>query len=199
MKKVIVMGLVVFALAVSGPRNSYAQMCGKMGGMDHKCGCEMKGGMSGMSEHKGMDHGMKGEGMAEMMEHGHMVMKHLMGLDLDEKQKEAIRDIKTRVMKETIKKTAEKQVSKLELKELLGKYSVDLKAVESKLKQIEALRTDLELSHIKALEEVKSHLTDMQKKKMKEIMASGPMMGCDKGCMMQPEAGAQTKPAEHKH
>jgi len=202
MKRIVLMGLVVFALAVLGIGTSDAQMCGcgKMGG-----DMPMMGGM----EHKGMERDMKGDGMMGMMgmmDEGHLMMKHVMSLDLDEKQKESIRDTKNRVMKETIKKKAEKQVAKIELKELLGKYAVDIKAVESKLKQIEGVRTDMELSHIKALESVKALLTDGQKMKLKEMAESWHMPCGDKGCcMMQHEAGAspekkeEKKPAEHKH
>lgn len=199
MRKIVLMGLVVFALAVLGINTSDAQMCscGMMGG-----DMPMMGGM----EHKGMGHGMKDGGMMDMMDEGHLMMKKLMSLDLDEKQKESLRDTKNRVMKETIKKKAEKQVAKIELKELLAKYSVDLKAVEMKLKQIEALRTDMELSHIKALEAIKALLTDAQKMQLKEMMEACHMPCGDKGCcMMQPEAEAkpekkaEKKPAVHKH
>ena len=200
MKKNILMGCIVFALAVLGISTSDAQMCG----------CGMMGGdnmpMMGAMEPKGMGHGMKDGGMMDMMDEGHRMMKNLMSLDLDEKQKESVRDIKSKVMKETIKKKAEKQVAKLELKELLGKYSVDIKAVESKLKQIEALRTDMELSHIKALESVKTLLTDAQKMQLKEMSEARHMPCGDKECcMMQHEAGAkpekkaEKKPAGHKH
>ena len=201
MRKIVLMGLVVFALAVAGTNYSYAQMCGCMG----KMGGDMP--MMGAMEHKGMEHhDMKGDGMMGMMEEGHLMMKKLMSLDLDEKQKEAMRDTKNRVMKETIKKKAEKQVAKIELKELLGKHSVDIKAVESKLKQIEALRTDMELSHIKALESIKALLTDAQKMQLKEMSEAGHMPCGDKDCCMmrhdagaKPEKKAEKKPAVHKH
>lgn len=207
MKKIILPGFVFFALAVLWTNTSDAQMCGcpkmagdmpMMGRPMCECG-EMVGGM----QHKGMDHDMKDD---EMLGECRLMMQHLMALELDEKQKEAVRDIKSKTMKETIKKKADMQVYKIELKELLGRYSVDMKAVEVKLKQIEGARTDMHFLHIKALEEIKSHLTAGQKKKFKEMMDSGPMMGGDKGCcIMQHEAGAQPekpgdkKPAEHKH
>jgi len=49
-------------------------------------------------------------------------------------------------MKEMIKRRADKQIAKLELKDILGKDPVDMRAVEAKLKEIEAIETDMHLS-----------------------------------------------------
>jgi Spy/CpxP family protein refolding chaperone len=56
---------------------------------------------------------------------------------------------------------------------MLHKDSVDLQAVEAKLKQIESLKTDLHLSMIKAREEIKAKLTPEQRKKLKSMMVRG--------------------------
>jgi len=103
--------------------------------------------------------------------------QHLKGLGLDEKQREAVKAIKNKEMKDMIKKRADKQIAKLELKEILAKDPVDMKAVEAKVKQIESIGTDMRLSHIRAMEEVKATLTPEQKKKMKEMIEMGPMKG----------------------
>ncbi len=91
-----------------------------------------------------------------------------MSLDLTEKQKDAIKEISSRAMKETIKKRADLEIAGVELRELLHKDSVDMGAVEAKLKKTESMRTDLRLSHIKAREEIKALLTPEQRKKFKE-------------------------------
>ncbi len=85
-------------------------------------------------------------------------------------------------MKEMIKKRPDELIAVIEMKELIDKDSVDMKAVEAKLKQIETLKTEMHLSLIKAIEEAKSKLTPEQRKKFKEMreIASDmglPMMG----------------------
>jgi Spy/CpxP family protein refolding chaperone len=55
-----------------------------------------------------------------------------------------------------------------------------MNAAAAKLKQTEAMKTDMFLAHLKAFQEIKSMLTPGQKSKLKEMMASG--MGMAKGC-----------------
>jgi Spy/CpxP family protein refolding chaperone len=38
------------------------------------------------------------------------------------------------------------------------------------------MRTEMHLSHIKAMEDIKTKLTPEQRKKFREMIASGPMM-----------------------
>jgi Spy/CpxP family protein refolding chaperone len=200
MKRVKVALLLVFLLVIFSAGSSYAQMCGCVG----KMGEEMHGGMpmKGEMKHAGME-GMGG--MMGMSGEDHPMWQRLKGLGLDEKQKEAVNAIRSRVMKEMIKKRADKQIAKLELKDILGKDPVDMKAVEAKLKQIEAIGTDMHLSHIKTMEEVKATLTPEQKKKMKEMIDMGPMkggMGMMQGCgmmggMMQ-RGGMEMTPSAEK-
>ncbi len=135
-----------------------------------------------------------------MMRHDRQPMwRHLKDLGLDEKQKAEIREIRDRVLKETIRKKADERIAGLELRELVAKDTVDMAAVQAKLKQIESLRTDIRLAHIKAREEIKSKLTPEQRKKLNEIPATrhfrkGRMTG-EAGPMIMPwskEAGVQT-------
>ncbi len=125
------------------------------------------------------EHGMRGDGkMHEMMMHeGAPMWRHLAALGLDEKQKAEAKEIRNRVMKETIRKRADERIAGIELRELLDKDPVDMKTVETKLKQIESLRTDIRLLHIQAMEEVKAKLTPEQKKKFKDLCDREPMMG----------------------
>jgi hypothetical protein len=60
-----------------------------------------------------------------------------------------------------------------DLDQLLGPGTVDLRAVEAKLKEAEAIRTDLRLSRFKVIEEGKAMLTPEQRKKLAEL-AKGP-------------------------
>jgi Spy/CpxP family protein refolding chaperone len=102
------------------------------------------------------------------------VWRHLAGLELNEKQKDAVREIESKVVKDSIRKRAEIEVAELELKETLDKDSVDLTAVEAIMKKIESLRKDMRLAYIKAFEEIKSKLTPEQRKKFKEMLDMGP-------------------------
>src|SRR5271157_838242 len=101
----------------------------------------------------------------------------LVGLGLDEKQKEKVREIEGGLMKSTVRMKSDVQIEIMEMKDILDKDPVDMKAVESKLKKIESLQTSIKLSGIKALEEVKSKLTTGQRIKLKEMLERGPMMG----------------------
>jgi Spy/CpxP family protein refolding chaperone len=152
MKKVLV-GLVFGSLLLAfASYNAFAEMrcC-----MDRPTGGRQ---MRGEMNHRGI--GMMG---AE-----HRMWEALKGLGLDEKQSGAIQEIKGRVTKDTIRKGADVRIGMIELKEMLDKDPVDINAVEAKLKQIGAVKTDLILSHIKAREEVKTHLTSDQKNMFKE-------------------------------
>ena len=115
--------------------------------------------------------------MEGMPEAEHPMWKHLMALGLNEKQKVEVREIRNRVIKEMIKKRADVRIAGIEMKELIDKDPVDMKAVEAKLKQIEALKTEMQVSLIRAIEEAKSKLTPEQRKKFKEMLEIAPDMG----------------------
>lgn len=172
MKKVIVTVTVVLVVALAAV--SYGQMGG------HGMGPEMMGG-------PGAGCGMMSGGMGGRMMGGeHQMWRFLTSLNLDEQQKTAIGEIKSRTMKEAIRRMADMRIAHVELKDLLSKDPVDMKAVEAKVKQSEMLRTEMHLSHIKAMEEVKATLTPEQKKKFREMIAAGPMMG-GRGMMHCPD------------
>jgi Spy/CpxP family protein refolding chaperone len=174
MKKALFILVLGSALLIAGSADVFAQGCGGMGG-GMMGGGMMGGGMMGGMGHGGMGGGMRGG----MMDDDHPMWKHVMALGLDDKQKDAIIEIKHRVMKDTIRKKADKQIANIELRDLLRKDTVDMKAVEAALKKIETLKTEIRLSHIKAKEEIKSKLTPDQRKKLKEMMEMrhGGMMG----------------------
>ena len=127
----------------------------------------------------GMGPGMMGDcGMeGQMMGAEHHMSKHLMGLDLDEQQKTLIGEIKSRMMKDNIRRTADMRIVHIELMDLLSQDPVDMKAVEAKVKQLEMMRSEMHLSHIKAMEECKTKLTPEQRKKLREMIEAGPMKG----------------------
>ncbi len=149
MKKLaaIVAAVSIVALAAL----AYGDMGGHGMGSGMMCGCGMDGQMMGT--------------------------EHLKSLSLDEQQKTLIGEIKSRMMKETIRRTADMRIVQIELKDLLSQDPVDMKAVEAKVKQLEMMRTEMHLSHIKAIEDIRTKLTPEQRKKLREMIEAGPMMG----------------------
>jgi Spy/CpxP family protein refolding chaperone len=133
------------------------------------------GEMGGQGMGSGMMYGCGTHG--QMMQTQHHMSKHLMGLNLDEQQKALIGKIKSGMMKETIRRTADMRIVQIELKDLLSQDPVDMKAVEAKVKQLEMMKTEMHLSHIKAMEDCKTILTPEQRKKLREMIEAGPMMG----------------------
>jgi Spy/CpxP family protein refolding chaperone len=112
-----------------------------------------------------------------MMDDEHPLWRHLMKLGLDEKQLVTAREVRSSVMKDTIRKKADEQAAGIDLKDLLDRDPVDIKAVEAKLRQIESLRTEMRLSLIRAMEEIKLKLTPQQRKRLKEMPAMEPLAG----------------------
>lgn len=164
MKRVVAGILLVFLVLVFASHNVSAQTC-----------CTSAGSGSGFSkEGTPMMSSMRHDGRG-MMGREHHIWRTLMSLGLDEKQREAVREIKSRVMKDTIRKKADLEVSRIDLKDILHKDQVDMKAAETTLKKIASLQTDIRLSHIKALEEIKAQLTPEQRVQFKEKLEMGPM------------------------
>jgi len=148
MKKLaaIVAAVSIVALAAL----AYGDMGGHGMGSGMMCGCGMDGQMMGT--------------------------EHLKSLSLDEQQKSLIGEIKSRMMKETIRRTADMRIVQIEVKDLLSQDPVAMKAVEAKVKQLEMMRTEMHLSHIKAMEDCKTKLTPEQRKKLREMIEDEPMM-----------------------
>ena len=134
-----------------------------------------------MGEGSEMDFGLMGRGPGMMGEHP--ILNKLMSLGLDEKQKEAVKQLVRTTMKETIKKRADLSIARIDLKDLLDKDSINMTAVESKLNQIGSLEADIRLLHIKTLEAIKVQLTPDQRKKLNEMIEQGMMT--DRTSMMQ--------------
>ncbi len=156
---------IVFVSALA--LNAYAQMCDCMG---RSGGCMQGMGHPDMSSMHGMGC-MQAGGM--MMDDDHPMWKRLKSLGLDEKQKDAVKALHTKTMKEMIRKQADAQIADIELKNLLDKDPVDMKAVEAAAKKSESFRTAMFLAHVTAHEELKSILTSDQRKRLKELLAMG--------------------------
>jgi Spy/CpxP family protein refolding chaperone len=171
MKRFVMILFLCVALLGFYAQNSFADAHHAGKGEKSTCACEM-----------GMPDGMHDGHMGKMMHKRHIMWKHLMALDLSDKQREAVKEIRSKVEKDTIRKRADIQVAGVELREMLGKDQVDMDKVEATLKQIAALKTDMHLAHIKAFVDIKSKLTPEQREQFRKSMwKHGEGKGCGKG------------------
>ena len=173
-------------LLIIGVIGANAQSMGPgEGGMMQDC---RMGGGAGMMMHDmhgrmgmmgGMMAGHMGMMPEDLMEARHHIMGMMMGLGLDEKQKGAIQKIIDTTVKEMIKKRSDLLIAKIDLEGILHQEPVDLNTAEAHMKKIEAMKTDMFMTHLKAFEEVKSMLSPEQKGKLKEMMQMHMMGGME--------------------
>ncbi len=148
----------------------------------------------------GMGKGRDGMRMGDMgMQCGQMMDK-LASLGLDDKQMEEVRGLHLKMKKETIKKEADIDIAEIELREMLHKDAVDIGAAEAKVRQIESLKADLKIMHIRTHEEVKAKLTPEQRKNFNAMMKMKPMCDMDmkgkcRNCDMMKDDGSVKAPA----
>lgn len=187
MKRVLAGMFLGLLFMVFTPYNSYGEKCG--------CAGKMGGDMPMMKGMRDPGMGMHGAGHHT----GHHMWMALRGLGLDEKQKEAIKEIKNRTKKDTIRGRADLQVARVELKEILDRDVVDMNAAEAKLKQTSSMMTDMRLSHIKTMEEVKAKLTPEQRKKFREnLQRHGRWAGDRAGMTPHGKKGDKEQAKERK-
>jgi Spy/CpxP family protein refolding chaperone len=180
MKKAVFLIVAGLVISLAFAYGADAQMAGQKGMMKGMGGGMMGGGMANCDCGMMQGRGMMGRGMMRGgMMGGHHRMMHICMkyLGLNAKQREEIREIRNTTLKEVIRKRADMQIARLELRDLLSQDPVDMKAVEAKVKQIEGLRADIHLALIKAKEEVKAKLTPEQRQKLRDMMGKSPMMG----------------------
>ncbi len=157
-----------------------------------------------MDNRGGMGSGM-GNGCGMGMWDGAHARHVISALGLDDKQSKEVKTVISKLQKELIQKRAEIQVAEIELREILDNDTVDIKAAETKVKQIASLKTEAAMMHIQGIEDIKAKLTPEQKKKLSEMMQmrhgkgmmNSPMM---KGMMdTGPDTGdADGKPVKNK-
>ncbi len=126
-----------------------------------------KGG--GMSDKMGMNHGMAG--MMGMNPRMHQRMEHELfldradALDLTTVQVGKLKAILSECRKENIRKAADVQIARLELKDLMNEVDWTLKTAESLIRQIQTLEGDMLVRHLQAVVEARGVLTAEQLKK----------------------------------
>ncbi len=100
------------------------------------------------------------------------LINHKDELGLTDKQTAALKSLKSSLEKESIMKQAELRVAEIDLDDLLSQDKVNMSSVESKLKQIQALQTEIELSQIKAQLKARGLLSSEQRKAWKSLKRS---------------------------
>jgi Spy/CpxP family protein refolding chaperone len=120
-------------------------------------------GTMGMMEGGGMG------GHMGLMEPGPMLRMLKAELALSEGQERQLKDILYQAAKTHIKQRADVRVAELDLQQLLDADAVDMGKVETKLKDIEGLRTALRLNLIKAHEQAKGVLSPEQRQRLERI------------------------------
>ena len=175
MKKSVLFFAMIVVFLAGFTIDSHADMHGKGRGGRMPMYNKMQGmgpGMCGCMAMSG-ERPMMGKGMGMMISN----------LGLDEKQTAEFRAIHVTMKKERIQKNAQINIAELELREVLDKDPVDMKTAEAKVKQIESLRAELKMLHIRTHEKVKAMLTPEQRKKFDSFMGMGMGMGRGMGMM----------------
>jgi Spy/CpxP family protein refolding chaperone len=130
------------------------------------------GGMMGRGGMMGG--GMMGAGATNDRPWITVMLDHREELGLSVEQVGRLFTLRDGFAKEARKKGETLEKLEQDLDQSLGPGPVDLRAVEAKMKEAEALRTDLRLARIKVIEEGKGVLTPEQRAKFMELVKQAP-------------------------
>ena len=167
LRTMLVLILTVMPLAASA----------QMGSEDSEKGGMMGGegmGMPGMMEMHPMGDGGMGPGMN--------MMKSIGRLDLTADQKKKVQRLKLQHQKEAIPLLSKVRMAGVESQELLMADPVDMEKVKAKVKEKYGALTELEISHLTLMQQVKGLLTAEQRQQLESsMMEMGPKMRSQPG------------------
>lgn len=146
-----------------------AGMKGPGYGMGHGHGYGM---MTDRSRHGSMGHGYaatKGPMYGKMM-YGRIIMA-LKGMDLTPEQRSKTAAIRSEYRKKAIKAAADAKIAHMELHEMLASDPVNMEKVRAKVNELGKKKSEMMLSGIKALEDLKKVLTPEQRKALREALS----------------------------
>ena len=103
-----------------------------------------------------------------------LMLWHARDLSLSAEQVLALEALRADFQRAADLQTAELQRMELELQGLLSREQIDLSQVETRIRRIEVLRTDLRLGRIKTVEKGKAVLTPEQWRKVQPLIRGGP-------------------------
>ncbi len=97
------------------------------------------------------------------------ILKFKQAMAITDEQESQLHSINTNFKKTKIKMEAEMELANLDLHELLRNDQAALSDIESKLKNVHALKADLLMASVKAKREAKAVLTPEQRQRMKAV------------------------------
>jgi Spy/CpxP family protein refolding chaperone len=90
-------------------------------------------------------------------------------LNLTDEQMDKLRDIRSNYRKEMITRKAKLSVAMLELWEIIDAKKLDMGKAEKKVKELEAMQSDLMIYRIRSLQDTRKFLTDEQYQMFREL------------------------------
>jgi Spy/CpxP family protein refolding chaperone len=103
------------------------------------------------------------------------MLRHREKLGLSAEQTRRLEQLRNEFQREAIRSEADLRIAEMDLAALLEAAPVDMGKVETKVREIERLRSDLRISRIRAIEKGKDLLSAEQRKTLQELMA-GPRL-----------------------
>lgn len=146
-----------------------AGMKGQGYGMGHGHGYGM---MTGRARHGSTGPGYAGTTgpMYGKMMYSRIIMA-LKGMDLTAEQRSKTAAIRSEYRKKAIKAAADAKIAHMELHEMLASDPVNMEKVRAKVNELGKKKSDMMLSGIKALEDIKKVLTPEQRKSLRETLS----------------------------
>jgi Spy/CpxP family protein refolding chaperone len=157
-------GMTGHGMSAPGTHGKAPHGSGVHGGSGHHVS---KGMHSGTSMHSTSSGHMGGHQSAtKFIDH---ILKFKEGMAITDQQESQLNTIKTAYKRNRIKMKAEVELANLDLHEVLKDENAHLSGIESKLKQVHALKADLYMASIKAKRDAKGVLTPEQRSRMKAV------------------------------
>jgi Spy/CpxP family protein refolding chaperone len=103
-----------------------------------------------------------------------LVLWHARDLSLISEQVRGLEALRSDFQQTADLQTAEIQRLELELQRVLSREQIDLAQVETRIRRIESLRTELRLGRIRTVEKGKATLTPEQWRKLQPLIRGGP-------------------------
>lgn len=100
-----------------------------------------------------------------------IMLSHREELGLSSAQVQALERLRTEYQKEATRVEADIRVAEMDLGQLQSAEPVDMKAVESKIRQIEKRRGDLRLAQARTIENGRAQLSAEQRDKLRALLA----------------------------
>jgi len=103
-----------------------------------------------------------------------LMLWHARDLSLTPEQVRGLETFRGDFQRTAERQAAELQRLEVEVQGLLGREQIDLAQVETRIRRIESLRTELRLGRIKTVEKGKATLTPEQWRKLQPLIRGGP-------------------------